>query len=578
MTETRHCQNCKSSFVIEPEDFAFYERLKVPAPTWCPECRMRRRLAFRSERALYKRECGLCHAPIITGYPPEAPFPVYCEKCWWSDKWGGEEYAQDYDPGVSFWGQLKQLKRRVPRLALNASQNENCPYSNYTWACKNCYLSTSTLHSENIFYSAAVDRSSFCVDCLAAGDSQFCYENIESEKNYQSTFLFRAQNCIDSHFLFDCRNCRNCFMSANLRNKEFVFENQQLTEEEYKKKFGELSLYDFHTQEKLKLQFAQLKERALHKYANILKSVNAVGENIIASKNIKKCFDIRDSENVSYSGRVLGTKDAMDTNNAGPGCELFYEGINIGFDDGRYKFSVDSWTGCSELEYADLCMSSQNVFGCVGLRNKRYHILNKPYEKAEYEALVPKIREHMARIPYTDAAGRRYVYGDFFPVEFSPFPHNTSLSQEYFPISKEETVAQGYFWKDQDERDYRITKEPGDLPSNIREVSESIVDEVIRCAHKGECNDQCTGAFKIVKDELAFYKRMNLPLPRLCPNCRHYERLAQRNPLKLWHRQCMCDKPNHAHQGKCSNEFETSYAPDRKEVVYCEVCYNVEVA
>ena len=39
-TENRICQNCKSEFIIEPEDFNFYEKIKVPAPTWCPECRM----------------------------------------------------------------------------------------------------------------------------------------------------------------------------------------------------------------------------------------------------------------------------------------------------------------------------------------------------------------------------------------------------------------------------------------------------------------------------------------------------------------------------------------------------------
>jgi len=70
---------------------------------------------------------------------------------------------------------------------------------------------------------------------------------------------------------------------------------------------------------------------------------------------------------------------------------------------------------------------------------------------------------------------------------------------------------------------------------------------------------------------------LNLPLPRLCPNCRHYQRLAQRNPLKLWHRQCMCKKENHEHNGKCEVEFETSYAPERPEIIYCERCYQQEV-
>jgi RNA polymerase subunit RPABC4/transcription elongation factor Spt4 len=37
--ETKNCQNCKKDFNIEPDDFSFYEKMKVPVPTWCPECR-----------------------------------------------------------------------------------------------------------------------------------------------------------------------------------------------------------------------------------------------------------------------------------------------------------------------------------------------------------------------------------------------------------------------------------------------------------------------------------------------------------------------------------------------------------
>ena len=37
-SETKTCQNCKQDFIIESEDFNFYEKIKVPAPTLCPEC------------------------------------------------------------------------------------------------------------------------------------------------------------------------------------------------------------------------------------------------------------------------------------------------------------------------------------------------------------------------------------------------------------------------------------------------------------------------------------------------------------------------------------------------------------
>ncbi|MFZ1019443.1 MAG: hypothetical protein WAN61_00420 [Minisyncoccia bacterium] len=105
-----------------------------------------------------------------------------------------------------------------------------------------------------------------------------------------------------------------------------------------------------------------------------------------------------------------------------------------------------------------------------------------------------------------------------------------------------------------------------------------MIGKVIECEHQGKCNEQCTEAFKIIESELQFYQRMNLPIPHLCPNCRHYQRLKQRNPLKLWHRSCMCDKTNHFHgKEKCEVEFETSYAPERPEIIYCEKCYQQEV-
>ena len=61
---------------------------------------------------------------------------------------------------------------------------------------------------------------------------------------------------------------------------------------------------------------------------------------------------------------------------------------------------------------------------------------------------------------------------------------------------------------------------------------------------------------------------MSIPVPQLCPNCRHFARLAQRTPIKLFDRKC----------AKCGKEIETSYSPDRPEIVYCEECYRQEVA
>src|SRR3990167_4454590 len=84
---SENCQNCKKDFVIEPDDFDFYEKMKVPAPTFCPDCRLQRRLSFRNERMLYKRACDLCGKQVISAYRPENGYNMYCQECWWSDKW-----------------------------------------------------------------------------------------------------------------------------------------------------------------------------------------------------------------------------------------------------------------------------------------------------------------------------------------------------------------------------------------------------------------------------------------------------------------------------------------------------------
>src|SRR3989338_7740375 len=99
--ETKTCQNCKASFVIDASDFQFYEKIKVPPPTFCPECRMVRRMAFRNERALYKRKDAFGN-DVISIYSPDKPFIVYDQNYWWSDKWDALDYGRDYDFSKSF--------------------------------------------------------------------------------------------------------------------------------------------------------------------------------------------------------------------------------------------------------------------------------------------------------------------------------------------------------------------------------------------------------------------------------------------------------------------------------------------
>ncbi len=104
-SEIRNCQNCKNDFTIDGEDFNFYEKIKVPAPTFCLECRTVRRLTWRNEMSLFRRKCD---APghdemLISFLPPEENLVVYDSRAWWGDAWDPMSYGKDYDFSKNFF-------------------------------------------------------------------------------------------------------------------------------------------------------------------------------------------------------------------------------------------------------------------------------------------------------------------------------------------------------------------------------------------------------------------------------------------------------------------------------------------
>ncbi|MEK7635798.1 MAG: hypothetical protein AAB405_01765 [Patescibacteria group bacterium] len=592
------CQNCKQNFKIKPEDFEFYAKTKVPAPTWCPGCRFIRKMIFINERKLYKRKDSWSGDDIIALFPPETSFPVYDYKIWWSDKWDPMTYGREYDFSKSFFQQLKEISDVFPKSNLHNIESVNCLYCPLVAWSRNCYYTTG-FNAENCMYGHYTRNVKDAVDYFFLIDSEFCYECINCSHCYNVKFSQYAVECIDSSFLYDCKNCSNCFGCVGLRNKQYYIFNKPYSKEEYKKKTEEYFLGSFKTVQEIFQKFQQFKMDFPRRYAVIYNAINTTGNNITNAKNCHNCFEI-DSlkstiENCKNIIIATATKDSYDMIDTGEESQLCYEScIVIGY---KILFSKNIVEG-RNVQYSFDCKNSSDLFGCFGLRNKQYCIFNKQYTKEEYEKLVPMIIQHMNNMPYTDKQGSIYKYGEFFPLELSSFCYNETMAEESFLLTKEQAINKGYVWKDSEERNIQITLKSEDLPDHIKDVNDSITNETIECQHNshppaGGCNEQCTQAFKIIQPELDFYRKMNLPLPRLCPNCRHYQRLKQRNPLKLWKRQCQCqgiegknpnntniyqNTINHFHnQDHCPNEFETTYSPERPEIVYCEKCYQAEI-
>ena len=549
---------------------------------------MIRRFLFCNERLLFRTKDAASGKEIFSGIPPQAPVQVYDKEYWWSDAWDPMQYGRDYDFGRPFFEQMRELMYATPWPSRNVVRIVDSDYSNNAGDLKNCYLCFNAGSGEDSAYLVDIFNQKNCFDVSSTTSSELCYDGMAVRDCYKTFFSVTCEKCTDVWFSRDCIGCSDCFGCVNLRNKKYHIFNEPYTQEAYKEKMVTLNRGSYASLNEDKEHFRDLLLKHPRKYAMISKSQNVSGDDILGAKDCRHCFFVQPgSENCKYSLILIdGAKDIYDSVGAGMKAELVYES-NSGVGQNLF-FSNQSW-GDHHTWYSNVCFDSSYLFGCTGLRDKQYCILNKQYTKEKYEELVPKIIEHMNTMPYTDTRGRVYTYGEFFPPELSPFKYNETIAQEYYPLSKEDALEQGYSWRDPEVREYNVSIKSTDLLDNIKDVQDSVLQETIGCEHEGKCKEQCTTAFRIISQELEFYRKMNLPVPRLCPNCRHYQRLKQRNLLKLWHRKCTCagarsengvysNTITHFHNANhCPNEFETSYAPERPEIVYCEQCYQAEV-
>lgn len=584
--ETRNCQNCRSKFVIEPEDFDFYKKIEVPPPTWCPECREIRRIAFRNERALYKRKCDLCGNLVVARVSPDKPYPMYCTKCWWGDGWDPLSFGRPYDFTRSFFEQLQELWGVVPHVSLGGSNNVNSEWVNQETDDKNCYLNVGGHLNEDSAYNTyeLYGRDSFDNYWLFHGE--LCYEDVNCERCYR---VFFSDNCFDCRnviFSSDCRNCSNILGCAGLRNKQYHLFNKPVSKEEYEKFLADHPTSSSTVLQDLKKRSATVRLGIPHRERFSLKCIDTEGNYVTESKDSIDIWNAEKIENAKHLFIATEMKDSYDGSCIGWG-ELCYEsGHSSGMYDTKFTlFSFGSNAGsrqASNLEYCMLTSNSNNCFGCMGVRGKEYCILNRQYAKDEYDALLPKIKEHMGAMPYRDKNNRAYGYGEFFPMELSPFGYNETVANEYYPLSQDEAVARGYCWSDYEaESKYAVSDYA--IPDDIRTAGEDILEKVLRCEVSGK-------PYRLIPMELQFYRRIGLPIPRRAPLQRHLDRMNRMLPRRSYERICDCkgsvvgkneyqnSAPHEHGTGACPRGFKSPYSPDRPEIVYCEACYNAEIA
>lgn len=545
------CKTCSEEFVIRDEDLVFYEQMKTVPPLYCPQCRMARRLMYRNERILYKRNCDLCKNSIVTLYSPESPYQVYCGKCWWSDEWDPKDFAMDYNPSKKFFDQYKELQSKVPRLGLAAFNNIRSEYTSGSAENKDCYLIFAADYNEDCLYGRLLQRDKQCVDCAFLHESELCYESIDCRECFKCMYSEQCQASTDLLFCYNLRNSNNCIFCTNGRNLSNCILNIKYNKEEFDKKKSEI-LESYESIESAKKEFEEIKKKTIKKFATQTKCNNVTGDYIHNCHDGVELFDTYDAKNCSYMKDTEKPIDSMDCNNYYYNPQFGYN-IMGALEGSMLKNSAFVFYS-NEVEYCDMCYHLSNGFGCISVRKGNYMILNKTYTKEEYSEIKEKIINELK----DDGS-----FGQFFPPEVAPFAYNESLIHDFFPLSKEEATKRGYKWQEKTTGTYgKETIAKGSIPNTIDEIDENILNEIFVC-------EKCNKNYKIIEAELNFYKKMGIPIPHKDFECRHEDRMLKRNPLKLYRRKCMHED--------CQNEFETTYEPNRPEIIYCESCYQKEI-
>ncbi|MDD5769471.1 MAG: hypothetical protein PHE25_00740 [Candidatus Gracilibacteria bacterium] len=556
LIEIKTCKQCNSSFEITDRDLEFYEKVSpsfggkkynISSPTLCPDCRQQRRLSFRNERNLYKRKCDSCSLECISMYSQDKKdYKIYCQDCWWNDNWDPLEYGKDFNFEKGFFEQFGNLTKEVPKVCLTNTYkaNENSQYVNYIINAKNSYLCFGGGVIENVYYSNFSLRCNDCLDIYSCDNCENCYESSNCRNCYKTFYSANSNNCENCYFLENCEGCSHCIGCKNISNKKYYVFNKQVDKEEFESILSNI-YYNLNT-----TKINNLFQKIPTKNCIIFNSQNCVGNLISDSKDCYNVFNVKETENAKNATDIIIGQDIYDTNYVGLNASKIYEVMNTSINVSNLLFSMILRDNTYNILYSSDIHGCSNCFGCIGLRNKSYCILNKQYTKEEYEILVPKIIEHMMETG---------EWGEFFPSSISPFGYNETVAQEYFPISRDKALPYLYNWSTYEPPFPHVDKiiPSNKLPKDITKIPDDILNRAIEC-------EITKKPFRIIKQELEFYRKHNIPIPKRHPDQRHLDRMNLRNPRKLFDRKC----------DKCGKDIKTTYSPDRKEIVYCEECYN----
>lgn len=439
------CTVCKQPFVLSNNEKDFYKKFNFEPQNQCFGCNQRQKLSFRNGRTLYRRICDGTGESIISIYSSGTPFPVYKREYWYSDTWDAISYGREIDFSRPFFEQYKELQNVVPRIALLNVNAENSEYCNMSYGNKNCYYVFGGDFNEDTMYAVLSMRNRDTLDSDYSQENEQSYWLIDSYNCYGCRFTLDSKNCNNCAYISDCSSCSDSILCTNLTNSQYCIRNQQLTKEEYEKQKEAFVTGSFSLQASLQNELQEMRKKRIVKYMHAVSCENCTGDYLKNSSNCENCFSSWESQDMCDI--VLSDKAKDCFRSSFVHGELCYEVIATIHAHNALAsyFVMDS----SDVSYCETVINCHDCFGCNGLRQKQYCILNKQYTKEEYDLLHTRLIEHMKKTG---------EWGNFFPKNLSCFGYNETAAQEIFPLTKEEAQSQNFRWKETEEEKIAVEK------------------------------------------------------------------------------------------------------------------------
>jgi len=184
--------------------------------------------------------------------------------------------------------------------------------------------------------------------------------------------------------------------------------------------------------------FEQMKEVQLKApFMNLIVGYSTLvnSEYVNHADNLKNCYLVYNSgpdENVQYAEMAVNDKDSAD-------CTIFRDSeLCYWAIDGYRLYQVFFSEDCNDshnLYFSKNLSGCSDCFGCINLRNKKYHIFNEPYSKEEYEKKIKEFRSDSYKA-IQEMKDRVYKFWQTIPQKFMHERHNVNVSGDYVYESK----------------------------------------------------------------------------------------------------------------------------------------------